>query len=76
MFDALERIRAGLRGVANKTRAGWPAAAQSQRVIDLADLADRVDAELLRAVGQWDAEGCWAEDGAVNASSWLAQAHP
>jgi len=27
-------------------------------------------------VGQWDAEGCWADDGALSAASWLAEHTP
>ena len=52
--------------------AGWSASAQSANVIELAELAERVDAELLRAITQWDAAAAWAEDGAPSAASWLA----
>ena len=55
-----------------RSAAGWPGAALSQRVVELSALAERLEAECLRAVGQWDAAKAWAEDGAVSASSWLA----
>jgi hypothetical protein len=52
--------------------AGSPGAALSARVVELAALAERVDAELVRTIAQWDAAGAWAEDGALSAASWLA----
>ena len=72
MFDALERIRADLANLASESRAGWSAGAQSDELTALVELGERVDAVLMNAVGQWDAEGCWAEDGAVSAAAWLA----
>jgi hypothetical protein len=76
MFDALQRIRADLAAVAEESRAGWPAAAQTERVRELAEIRERIDAEIIRTVGQWDAEGCWADDGALSAASWLAEHTP
>ncbi len=71
-FEPVERIDEGLRDLGREFHAGWPGAAQSARVVDLARIAERAHAEMLRTVGQWDAEGLWAEDGAVSAASWLA----
>jgi hypothetical protein len=71
VFDALERIRADLAVVVKEERAGWAASAQSARVQELAALRERVDAELVRAVSQWDAERCWEVDGLFSPSSWL-----
>ena len=76
MFDVVERIRADQRELASESRAGWPVAALSQRVVDLAGIAERNEADLMCALGQWDAQGCWAEDGALNGASWLAQHTP
>ena len=72
MFDALERMHADLALMASEPLAGTAGAAQSDRVRDLLGVRQRVDAELMRSIGQWDAEGCWGEDGAVSAASWLA----
>jgi hypothetical protein len=73
VFDAINRIRADLAFLASEPLAGRPGAAQSERVRDLVELRERVDAELMRSVGQWDTEGCWGEDGAVSATSWLSK---
>lgn len=72
MFDPVARIRAAIAELSSERQAGLPAAAQSQRVRDLVELKDQLDAELVLWSGQWDAEGCWAEDGAVSAAAWLA----
>jgi Domain of unknown function (DUF222)/HNH endonuclease len=72
VFDGMARIRADVAHLASEPLAGLPGAAQSARVRDLVELKERLEAELMRSVGQWDAEGCWAEDGAVSAASWLA----
>lgn len=72
MFAPTDVIDEALRELGQESRAGWPGAAQSARVVELAHIAERANAELLRATGQWDAEGLWAEDGAASAASWLA----
>ena len=69
-------MRVDLAVLAEESRAGWPAAAQSERVRELAEIRERIDAEIIRTVGQWDAEGCWADDGALSAASWLAEHTP
>jgi hypothetical protein len=76
VFDALDRALTALAELATEARAGWPAEAQSERVRGLAELRDRVEAELVRAVGQWDAERAWEADGALNPGSWLAGRTP
>jgi hypothetical protein len=69
--DSIEVIDGALHELGQESRAGWSEAAQSERVVDLARIAERSQAEMLRAVGQWDAEGLWAADGALSATSWL-----
>ena len=53
-------------------RDGWSGAARSALLLDLLALRDRLDTEILRAVGEWDSSGAWAEDGALTPASWLA----
>jgi len=72
MFASGDAIRDALAALGSESRAGWSSAAQSAVVAELVEIADRVHAELLRAVGQWDAEACWAQDGAVTAPAWLS----
>lgn len=73
VFDRLERIRADLAAVREEALAGLPTCVQSTSVRELAALRDRVDAELIRSVGQWDVEGCWADDGAASPAAWLTE---
>jgi hypothetical protein len=52
--------------------AGRPTAELSARLVELAALSERVQAELVRTAAQWDATAAWAEDGALSGASWLA----
>ena len=62
--------------VAREDRDGWSGAARSQRLLELLEARDRLDAEVLCLVGEWDARRDWAEDGALNPASWLAHRAP
>lgn len=50
--------------------------AKSATVIELLQTQERVQAELLRALGEWDADQSWAADGALSAASWIAAHAP
>jgi Domain of unknown function (DUF222)/HNH endonuclease len=52
--------------------AGRPNAELSARLLELAALSERIEAELVRTAAQWDAAAAWADDGALSAASWLA----
>jgi hypothetical protein len=70
--DPVAEIRRLTGELAGERLAGQPGAVLSQRVVDLAGALERLEAELVRTVGQWDAVGAWAEEGAASAASWLA----
>src|SRR5215510_2306990 len=72
----IELIRQGLALVAEEDRFGWSGAARAAAVLELVDVAERLDAERLRAIGQWDADQSWRADGALSAASWLASNAP
>lgn len=75
MFEGMDPADQALEclcALAEEERSGWSSEALAQRVRDLAAMAERVEAELLRAVGQWDAQHAWSIDGALTAPSWLA----
>lgn len=76
MFDPVFAAGAELGALAVEDRRGWTAAARASRVRDLAGLADRVNAELVRAVGDWDRGKDWALDGQLSAPTWLAWQAP
>ncbi|MGH9049166.1 MAG: hypothetical protein ACRDY4_05495, partial [Acidimicrobiia bacterium] len=56
---------------ASEDRDGWSGAARSARLIELLEVRERLDAEILRCTGEWDAAGAWAEDAAATPQSWL-----
>jgi len=55
---------------------GWSAAARSQRLVELLEEADRLHAEIVKTMDEWDAQADWAVDGAVSPRSWLAHRAP
>jgi hypothetical protein len=71
-IDPVGLIREGLACLAGEDRSGWPAGVLSDLVVDLLAVRERLDAEVLRAVGRWDAISAWADDGALSGSGWLA----
>ena len=76
MFDPVAGATAELDLLAGEDRRSWTAAARADRVRELAVLADRVNAELVRAVGDWDRGKDWALDGQLSAPMWLAWQAP
>jgi hypothetical protein len=76
MFDPVEGCHLGLKELADEDRSSWSPAARADRVRDLAVLAERTQAELVRAVGDWDTGKDWALDGQLSAPAWLAWQTP
>ena len=70
--DPIGLIRDGLECLAAEDRSEWPSSVLSDLLVDLLAVRERLDAEVLRATGKWDAVSAWADDGALNASGWLA----
>src|SRR4051794_33744980 len=70
--DAVESVRSGLAGLAAEDRRPWTRPAQTQRLLELRQLQERLDAEVMRCVGDWDAAAAWAESPGLGPKSWLA----
>ena len=62
----------GCAALAAEDRSGWSAAAQTDRLLEIRAVKEQADAELIRAVGDWDAAGAWAQETALGPVSWLA----
>jgi hypothetical protein len=75
-FDPLNTIEKGLAGLAAEDRAGWPAVAKSDRLTHLLALQERLNAEVLRLVGEWDRDHAWEADGSLSAAAWLEHRTP
>ena len=46
-------------------RRDWSGAARSDQLVELLEVAERLQAEIVRAVGEWDARADWSLDGAL-----------
>ena len=75
-FDAIDRIEEGLATFTAEDRAGWPVAAKSERVTQLLALQERMHAEVVRLVGDWDRDHGWELDGSLSPVSWLTDRCP
>jgi hypothetical protein len=71
----MNTLREDLEKVSDEDRCGWSVGALCDRVIELAEHRERVDAELARAVGQWDQQQGWAASG-LHPAQWLTAKTP
>ncbi len=74
--DLIEQIRLAVKELASEDRRGWSAGNRSDQLVELLEVAERLQAEIVRAVGDWDAQADWALDGALSPRSWLAHRSP
>jgi len=74
--DPVDLIIEGSEKLAAEDRRGWPTVALGDRITAVAAARERLDAELLRLVGQWDASGGWGDDGYTSARVWLTSNTP
>ena len=70
--DALARIVTAVDELATEDRGSWSGPARASRVIELAQVRERLDAVLVRAVGDWDRDRTWQADEATSATTWLS----
>jgi hypothetical protein len=69
-------LREAIDEIAAEDRNGWSVGARSAHLLELLEARERLDAEVLRAVGEWDAAGAYTEDGACTPVAWLAHRAP
>ena len=74
--DPVAGIGALVDRLAVEDRSGWPGAARSERVLGLLEVAERLQAEVLLAVGEWDRVAAWGQDGALSPVAWLTARAP
>ncbi len=65
-----------IEAVASVDRAGWSGAARSAELELLLEHRERLEATITALVGEWDAVGAWAEDGARSPAAWLTSRAP
>lgn len=70
--DLLADLAVSAHAVAGEDRAGWSNAARSLHLVQLLEVRERVEAEVLRALGEWDGAGAAADEG-MHPIGWLAE---
>ena len=70
--DPLAGLAASLDAVVVEDRAGWANAARSAHLVALLEVRERVEAEVLRTLGECDAAAVFAEVG-MHAVGWVAE---
>ena len=74
--DPIEQIRLAVKDLDAEDRREWSGAARSDQLVELLEVAERLQAEIVRAVGEWDARADWALDGALSPRSWFTHRAP
>jgi hypothetical protein len=69
--DPIEQIRLAVKDLDAEDRREWSGAARSDQLVELLEVAERLQAAVVRAVGDWDARADWALDGALSPRTWL-----
>jgi hypothetical protein len=69
--DPVFQIRLGIAALAGEDRTGWNATSQSERVVELLEIRERLEAEVLRLIGSWDHQRAWEIDGSLSPRAWL-----
>lgn len=76
MFDPVAELRLDVKELAAEDRAGWPAAAHTDRLAGLLEVRERFEVEIIRTVAGWDGVQAWALDGGLTPVSWLLARFP
>src|SRR6476659_7024375 len=74
--DPIEQIRLAVKDLDAEDRREWPGATRSDQLVELLEVAERLQAQIVRAVAEWDARADWALDGALSPRSWLTHRAP
>ena len=74
--DPIEQIRLAVKGLDAEDRREWSGAARSDQLVELLEMAERLQAAVVRSVGDWDARADWALDGALSPRTWLTHRAP
>lgn len=74
--DPVAGLAAAVEAVASEDRDGWSGAARSAHLVELLAVRDRVEAEVLRALGEWDGAAAFAEEGSMSPVGWLTEHAP
>jgi hypothetical protein len=74
--DPVLGMRLCVAALSAEDRDHWLGSALSERVMELMEIRERLDAEILRLIGLWDRGRAWEIDGALSPRAWLAHRTP
>ena len=74
--DPIEQIRLAVKDLDSRGPPQWSGAARSDQLVELLEIVERLQAEIVRSVGEWDARTDWALDGALSPRTWLTHRAP
>jgi hypothetical protein len=69
--EPITQIRCAVTALTRETREGWLGSMLSERLVELLEARERLDAEILRLTAQWDHNQAWEIDGALSPRAWL-----
>src|SRR4029078_2629027 len=69
--DPIEQIRLAVKELDAEDRRSWAGSARSDQLVELLEVTERLQAQVVRAVSDWDAQADWALDAALSPRSWL-----
>ena len=74
--DPIEQIRLPVKELDAEDRRAWSGAARSDQLVELLEIAERLQAEIVRSVGESDTHTDWALDGALSPRTWFTHRAP
>jgi len=84
MFDTTDldisaevaRLRSAIAELSGEEFDRWHSDGLSERLVELLELRERLDAEVIRTAAVWSQRRAWEADGALSATAWLAHRAP
>ena len=74
--DPVLQIRLGVATLGGEDRSCWAGTAKSDRLVELLEIRERLDAEVLRLAAAWDHDRAWEIDGSLSPRAWLTYRTP
>lgn len=74
--DPLARLQAGIGELSAEDRSGWTGDSLSDRLVDVLEVRERLDAELAQLSAEWVRKRGWEADAALSPAAWLTHRAP
>jgi hypothetical protein len=70
------QLGSGIAELSSQSIDDWHGDTLSERLVELTELWERLDAEVMRTAAIWSRKRAWEADGALSATAWLAHRAP